>query len=252
MSTELEAIRAKYDSDQSQEHLHCLVMSQKGIGKTSLLETCRKPIVIDSFDPGGTKVLKVDGKMPEGFYPDTRFEIDDSKFPTAFVLWEVEFMKRVNSGFFNNIGTYSLDSLTWFLDALYSKIGKTRFANDGILEIKGWALLVNVIRDYMKIINHLPCDVIVTGHVVKEKDDLAGLFVVTIALPPSCQIKIPTLFDEYYYLSVEGEGKRVLYTTPTDKHQAATRIGKGKLLPKEEPNIKNILKKCGLPSEDLK
>ncbi len=250
MLSELLNVSTEYEKDKSQDHLHCLIMSQKGIGKTSILETCRKPVLVDSFDPGGSKVLR-DAIAKKEIFVDTRYEKEDSKFPSAFSLWEKEFDRRIKENVFKDIGTYCLDSLTFFLDALYNRVGKTKFANDGIPEIKGWALISNTLRDYMKIINNLPCDVIVTGHVVKDKDELAGLFVATIALPPSCQIKIPALFDEYYYLVAEGNGTRYLYTSATDRHQAATRLGKGKLAQKEEPNIKNILKKIGLSFEDL-
>ena len=47
-----------YQDDPSQTKAHVLLHGDKGIGKTTILKTAPKPILIFSFDPGGTIVLK--------------------------------------------------------------------------------------------------------------------------------------------------------------------------------------------------
>jgi len=66
-------------------------------------------------------------------------------------------------------------------------------------------------------------------------------------------VKIPSKFDEFYYLSAKEENGKIirrLLTTINGKHEARTRIGSGKFDMYEEPDIKKLLKKAGYSHED--
>jgi ABC-type phosphate transport system ATPase subunit len=45
------------DEAERQQTLNALICGDSGSGKTSLLRTCRRPILVHSFDPGGNKGL---------------------------------------------------------------------------------------------------------------------------------------------------------------------------------------------------
>ncbi len=51
-------VKELYGNDTRQDSFNLLLCGDSGAGKTFLASTCRKPVHIDSFDPGGTKHLK--------------------------------------------------------------------------------------------------------------------------------------------------------------------------------------------------
>lgn len=248
----LEKLRGMYTQDISQDTFNALIIGPKAIGKTQLALTCRKPVLIHSFDPGGTKHLRKEIKEG-GIIVNPSFENEDARNPTAYAAWEEEFDSLRKDGVFSHIGTYILDSLTTWQGALYSQIArKTKFASDGVLEIKGWAILINTLRDMAKLCTSLPCDFILTGHVSRDKDDVSGKILIGLAAPPSTQVSIPILFDEYYVMQVSPQDNknRVLLTSNTDKCAAGTRMGRGKFEAYEKPDIKYLLKKAGYNTDD--
>ena len=88
MTAELKAKRTfadiskMYSEDKAQEKLNALVLGTYGSGKTTLAATCPSPVLIHSFDPGGTKGLKAEIEAGKIFV-DTRFEHDDTKTKSA-------------------------------------------------------------------------------------------------------------------------------------------------------------------------
>ncbi len=64
---------------------------------------------------------------------------------------------------------------------------------------------------------------------------------------------IPLLFDEIYLMHKSGSGiatKHMLRISSTSMYATRTRIGGDVLSPTEDPNIREILKKCNMPWED--
>ena len=55
---ELKQVKDYYNGDPLQKRFSALVTGETNAGKTFLLRTARKPVHIDSFDPGGTKCLR--------------------------------------------------------------------------------------------------------------------------------------------------------------------------------------------------
>lgn len=55
---EAEKLATMYKEDPRQNSFTALVTGNLGSGKSFLLRTARKPVHIDSFDPGGTLGLK--------------------------------------------------------------------------------------------------------------------------------------------------------------------------------------------------
>ena len=60
---EMEEIQNLYRQDKNQQTFNCLILGEMGTGKTHLLQTCRRPIHIDSFDPGGKREMHHPGNL---------------------------------------------------------------------------------------------------------------------------------------------------------------------------------------------
>ncbi len=80
---ELQKVKEFYEGDPLQKRFSALVTGETNAGKTFLFRTARRPIHIDSFDPGGTKCLR-DLITNGDVIADTRWESDDPFSPTTF------------------------------------------------------------------------------------------------------------------------------------------------------------------------
>jgi hypothetical protein len=123
IQTEAKKLRELYQQDKNQQTFNCLVLGEMGTGKTHMLKTARRPIHVDSFDPGGTKHLQKE--IAEGWIiVDTRYEAEDVFKPFAYDLWLKEMERRKNMGYFEALGTYALDSLSTFQEAVMNRVLK--------------------------------------------------------------------------------------------------------------------------------
>ena len=117
IKTEVEKLQKMYKEDPRQSSFSALVLATFGSGKSYILRTARKPVHIDSFDPGGTKCLKKWIKSGE-IIADTRWEVDDPLNPYCYKEWLKEFEYRLENGYFDHFGTYALDSSTTWSQAI--------------------------------------------------------------------------------------------------------------------------------------
>ena len=248
-------VRKMYEEDPRAKRFNALIMGRTGTGKTHLLTTCRKPVLLHSFDPGGslTRALQPDIKKGN-IVVDNRFEEDSVEDPRAWVLWERTFRDLRAKKAFNYFGTYAVDGLTSAGEVLMNQIVKVDTKNTtGIPQLQNYLrqqiTLVNMIRQALM----LPCDVIFTGHIGTEKDEVTGTIVTALFVSGKLVIKIPLLFDEVYVTQVRRSSSGSSYgilTTNDGLYQARTRMGGGVFLPFEEPDIKALLKKAGKDYED--
>ncbi len=251
---EINQVKEHYEKDDRQNSFNLLLLGESGSGKTFLSRTCRAPVHIDSFDPGGTKGLHKE--IEEGrVIVDSRYECDDPLSPKAFVEWKKTMAHRIRIGYFNHIGTYILDSATTWSDAIMNQILKNagipgqapRFTKDyGPQKIE--------IRNQLQTLLNLPCDFILTGHLEAQKDEVVGSVKYRFLTTGKGDVTIPLLFDEIYVALAEQRGmKAVEYKLLTQKnglYTAATRIGRDKFETFEVPDIKALLKKAGRPCDD--
>ena len=97
--TELKKVRDHYHEDPLQKRFSALVTGESGSGKSFLVRTCRKPIHIDSFDPGGTKCLR--DLIDKGdIIADTSWEREDPYDPKRFGEWMKAVDIRLQTGYF--------------------------------------------------------------------------------------------------------------------------------------------------------
>ena len=251
---EVQAINKMYANDPRQSSFSLLLCGEHGSGKSFFLRSCRKPVFIDSFDPGGTKGLR-DYIAKGEIIVDTRWEAEDPKKPFAFSKWKQEMAKREQMGLFNHLGTYVLDSMTTWSDAIMNYILKLaaipgqapRWAHDYIpqkMEIRNW----------LKELLSLPCDFILTGHLEGHRDEVSGAVSYRFMTTGKAAITVPLLFDEIWVMAPKKLSSGVEYrilTQSTGQHIARSRLAKGGLLDTyEKPDMKSILKKVGFPHED--
>ena len=253
IKSEVQKIREMYKSNSRNSSFNAIVYGDIGTGKTNLLRTCRNPVLIHSFDPGGTKTIR-DCIDKGDIIADTRFENEDSGKPTAYRDWELEFDRLRGTDFFESIGTYVIDSATTWSDAMMNEILKKSGRSGQIPQIQDYLVQQNTVRDTMKCFTNLPCDCILTGHIQMDKDEVTGRMMSSIMIAGKASIKMPLLFDEIYVAISKTSSKGVEYSLLTRNdgvYKARTRLGKGDVLEAfEEPNIKAILEKTGMDSKD--
>ena len=129
MTASLEYLLKRRDELQTnagiQDSFNILVYGYVGTGKSQLLSTCRKPLYVFSFDPGGTKLKALTEMRDKGeAILDTDYENEDIKNPTAMSLFDRRFANMSRLGVFNDIGTVAIDSFTMMADAAVNFILK--------------------------------------------------------------------------------------------------------------------------------
>ena len=260
---ELKKIREYYAGDALQKRFSALITGETNAGKTYILRTARRPVHIDSFDPGGTKCLS-DLIKSGDIVADTQWEADDPFSPDKFAKWMRAIDIRFQIGYFNQLGTYVIDSATTFGEAVmnYQMAGAGRAA-----EVPQHRRDYNpqkvYMTNYIKKLMNIPCDFILTGHLREirklihldtktgiAKEDIKYRFYTT----GQAVVTIPLLFDEIYVI-VGEEGRdgprRNMLIDSLGTYVARSRLkANGKLNAVEEPDIKKLLKKAGFDWRD--
>lgn len=246
----------KYKNDKKQSSFNLLLLGEMGSGKTFLIRTARKPVHIDSFDPGGSKGLS-DLIATGDIIVDSRYESEKPLSPFAFAEWKAVMDSRIRSGYFNYIGTYVLDSSTTWAKAIMNDIlKKAGIAGSSPRFTKDYTPQKTAIENAIYEMLDLPCDFILTGHLESFTDEAAGgrtrfRYMTT----GKGSLVIPTLFDEVWTCDPRESSNGVEYrilTQNTGTHTCRSRLAKEGLLNQyEKPDIKAILKKAGRSTEDL-
>jgi hypothetical protein len=263
-TNELQKVRDYYEGDPLQRRFSALITGETNAGKTYMLRTARKPIHIDSFDPGGTKCL-LDLIKKGDVIADTQWEDDDPFSPDKFAKWMKAVDLRFQIGYFDHFGTYCLDSATTWSDAVmaYGLGSKGRAGEIPQHRHDYMPQKVHMVN-YIKKLMRLPCDFILTGHLKENRkvlyiDSKTGIareevnyrFYTT----GQAVVTIPLLFDEVYVLLGDGETsegpKRKMLIDSLGTYIARSRLkGKGMLGSVEPLDIKALLKKVGFGYAD--
>lgn len=252
----MEELQTMYAASPGANKVNFLLYGDMGTGKTTMaVDTCRKPCLLHSFDPGGADSVNPALIKSGAVLVDNRFERDDPKKPTAFELWDKEFERLLNGGFFNNIATYVLDSsTTWSSAAMYAVL-KRAGRTAGVPQQNDYLPQMTMLENAVKVLCSLPCDVILTAHQKADKDEITGKISATPLLTGKLTQRIPLLFNEIYHMVAKETSKGTEYRVQTQAcstYMARTRMGRRGTFEKfEEPDIKYLLKKGGKNYEDL-
>ena len=260
---ELARVRKFYAGDPLQKRFSALICGETNAGKTYALRTARLPVHIDSFDPGGTKCLR-DMIASGDIVADTRYENDDPFDPKAYADWKRATDVRFQIGYYNQFGTYCLDSATTFGMAVmnYGLGNKGRAAEAPQMRIDYTPQKTEMTNYFRKLMN-LPCDFILTGHLrelrkVLSVDTKTGIVREEIKFrfytTGQAVVTIPLLFDEIYVI-VGKQGsdgpRREMLIDSLGEYVARSRLkAKGLLSSVEPPDIKALLKKSGFEYGD--
>jgi len=262
-TNELKKVKEYYEGDPLQKRFSALITGETNAGKTFLLRTARKPVHIDSFDPGGTKCLREYIEKGD-IVADTQWEDEDPFEPDKFAKWMKTIDLRLQIGYFDHFGTYCLDSATTWGEAVMN-YGLAQKGRAG--EIPQHRHDYNPqkvhMTNYIRKLMRLPCDFILTGHLremrkVLSIDSKTGIVREDIKYrfytTGQAVVTIPLLFDEIYVLIGE-EGprgpRRKMLIDSMGTYLARSRLkADGKLDAVEEPDIKALLKKAGLDWQD--
>ena len=237
-----------------------LLLSDIGVGKTSLLKTAKMPVLVHSFDPGGSRLALLRPIINSGEYIyDDRYEKESLDAPHVYKDWEQEFMRLKRGGAFEQIGTYVIDSFTTWMDGAKNELGKRKAGGsvkdmrpkkgswEGILEKQDWQVLGQITIDMVKMCSALPCDFILTGHLVLIEDEVSGRLMVRFKSIPSLQVNIPLLFDEIYVMESKETPDgvtRSLITQNTGRYVARTRLGAGIFETRERADLGYLRQKA--------
>ena len=252
----MEEIRDLYRDTSKGENFSAIVTGEAGVGKTSLICTGRRPILIDSFDPRGTVAIEVmyPDEVKKGTILIRPFWDESYKAPQQHGLWEDMWEDDIKSGFLSNFGTYAIDSVSTFLDALSWRVSKKKGRPDGTLAIQDYIPIYNTMKDVIKISAAQECDFILTGHLIIVRDDITGEVKSELDAYVGLRTKIPLLFTEKYVIYVKqtsSGNKHILLTQGTSRYRASTQLGAGgKFEAEEDPNIKALLEKAGRKTDD--
>ena len=252
IKTEFSRVQDFYKEDPRQQTFNALICGESGSGKTYLLKTCRQPVWIDSFDPGGTKCIRTAIQDPDRhIYADTRWEQEDPKKPSVYTEWAKEMNRRDAAGFFNEIGTYVIDSLTTLGDAVMNEIlRRAGIAGQAPRFTKDYTPQKFLLMNHIKALMNLPCNFILTGHLESLKDEVTGDLSFRLAATGQARFRIPLLFDEVYVTRPKEGSKSITYqllTQSTGRYLARSRLAEGgKIETLIEPDITKLLRKVGI------
>jgi len=260
VKTALDEIADIYSTDLNRnQSTNFIIIGDIGSGKTSLGATARLPLLIHSFDPGGTQVKQLrplirSKENPTGqVIVDTRFEMENAFAPFAYRLWESEMQKLVQAGVFAKLGTYMIDSLTtWSAACGYEFLKQKGKLASRDTSYGYFRIVLDTMVNEMVRLAALPCDVIVTAHIDYDKNEITGEKFAHPMVVGQSRVRIPIVFDEIYFAMVyqqsEGNNVHYLLTQHDGIYKAANRLGLDKRV---APNIKELLKSVGRRHEDL-
>lgn len=211
------------------------VYGRSGAGKTYLVSTCPRPLLI-SFESGtmclaGKQVDYIDATQDDNGAPVPKEKRLERLRGILTYLQTPEAAQKYD--------TVVIDSVTELgqctLDHAEAKFPDSKDT------FPRWGMYASVMRAMIKQFRDLPnFHVLMTALSVQDKDE-NGQRYMNVDLQGQIGDKFPSFFDIMMYLNVDNAGKRTLITNPTSSIIAKDRSGV--LSPIEEANIGAIINK---------
>lgn len=210
-----------------------------GSGKTAFCRDLPRPILVHLFDPDGAKPLiemnTTDGinLWETGNLIVEDFSDEDLNDPKQYEAWRKRFDElRGTSKFFNNVGTFVLDSATTLGMAIWAQVLKLRKKNTNVMaevDLDEFTPAKNVMMRAIRDILSLPCNVVIIAHEAVQEDKQLGTITRTPAFIGNQRITVPLLFSEVWHFvptttAKNGFGVRIQVLSCARVH-AKTRMG---------------------------
>jgi len=254
---ELQRTKEQYESSKFSKNVTVLLTGEMGEGKTHFARTCPGPVFMHTLDSRGEQTVKYGKNSIEDghIFCDNQFQFGANKYQR----WTKEMDRLSSSSFFNDIGTYMLDSFTVLNECLFQAVDRN------------WLEWSSNLKSLIDDLTRLPCHVVLTGHLELVKDELSGATQYYIYTPGKAKFWMGIYFSEVYVLTSKVKAPikskddeettengtivdGMLYQVVTrnyNRYKARTRIGaNGLFSAKEKPDFKYLLKKSGFPYED--
>lgn len=251
----INALKKKSSPEDLTKKYQFLIYGSSGSGKTFSLRTARKPLLVDSFDPGGSVALKPLVESGEAIVI-SEYEKEDPQKPTAFKRWDDNFDRLLKADVFSHVGTYVLDSLTTWSSAILSHVLLKSGRPGGVPQQNDWYPQMTYMENAFHVILSLPCDVIVIAHDDYLKDDITGKIVRAPLITGKARKRIPLMFSEVFYSTTNRTSKGEDYVWQIRKdstNDARSRLSglAGKTDMTVQQDFKAFMKLLNLPYDDL-
>lgn len=198
--------------------LKFLLTGRPGTGKTHFCATYTKgPVHFYMFDPGGEKTIRKVARDLD--LPLSRFTIDYYNNPqkASFKSFWKSLQKDDHNGFFDKMaqseGLVVFDSLTKISQLILRDIAKennrTIATQERPLRIQDWGQVTAWTRDFVSIIDVLPCAVAVTCHYVTETNSEGAVIGEYPSIIGGSRYTIANDFDEVYRLESVGKNYKI-------------------------------------------
>lgn len=230
---------AKLSELKTNEYIKVLVYGHSGTGKTCLASTFPLPIFYADFDGKVASAARFQGSNPERL---KQMEFEDFRFsPSVSVpnsygkfltyLARLEELSAVTDGPFP-FKTIVLDSLTTMSDAmipyLLKKHSDIKRAIPGVPGQQDWGMILFEMKNVVKRLLALPCNVVFIGHIKDTKDEITGAVEYKVALAGQAADALPILLEEVYrsYVETDKDGNThyLAQTRASSKYKVRTQI----------------------------
>lgn len=232
---ELQQVQEMYQDRSQNEYVNFLGLGDYGTGKTYSLRTMPRPMLIHSFDPGGTDAIDFLVEDEDtAIYADTRFEAHDADNPKAYRRWDNQFQDLYGSGFFEGIETFVIDSLSGLNEAIMREV----LAKDGRAgeppHKRNYQIQMLTLQDIVGMLVDLPCHTFMTAHLELQKDEVSGRMETVPLVTGKLRTKLPTQFNEVWCYTTSQNSKGTQYQVklaPDGFYKARSRMASGNTLP---------------------
>jgi len=121
---------------------------------------------------------------------------------------------------FEQIGTYALDSITLFSEAMMNEILRRNGRAGTTPQLQDYMVQITTTKQYIAIIANLPCHTVLLGHVEADKDELTGRMLTSIMVTGKLKERLPILLDEIYMTTTKETAKGIDYQFLNKKYRA--------------------------------
>lgn len=262
----VEELEQLYDDTIGKDTFGCLIMGERGMGKTTMIGTAPKPILVYMFDPKGSQVLTPLIKEKKCLV--IPLWGDKSQEPTKWREFKSFVTEHVETGFLKKFATVAVDSTTFLLEALTHHVSSTAHTLGLEKAIKprprnipfqgDYRIIYQEVIDTIQDFSTQPINLIYTAHLEPEKNELTGDITMDISAYKKLRSFMPAMFTEKYVIRTKPlqtgkDGKkfspRFIMTQPSGMYNASTQFENMDY--EEKPDIKYLMEKAGLDNSDL-